>query len=227
MQWLTDGFKPTFRSFSFSLCSLFFWGVSTSSLKHLVHFLMDDFALSHLVFVSSHRAAGTAVGPPVPVWGWCHLIRLTPEVTFHLMTQQVWVFEVSWHNTICCDYVKEHIWNSSLEISEVIWPRANFHLEHLHLSKRKWRWIKQNKTYLWFSVWKNSCCTLLSFLRHKRLRQLHSHGLSHPGSPATGALIRLLFPILHTAALFLLERSCSQFAQTPTLLKQGFYRVKV
>lgn len=29
-------------------------------------------------------------------------------------------------------------------------------------------------------------CSFSSFLRHQWLRQLHSHGLSHPGSPAAG-----------------------------------------
>lgn len=37
----------------------------------------------------------------------------------------------------------------------------------------------------------SSCSNSLFLLRHQRLRQLHSHGVSHPGSPAAGRPARM------------------------------------
>lgn len=52
-------------------------------------------------YVSSCRGAGAAAGPPVLVWGWCHLIRRAAEVTSPLMTPQVLMTtEGSYHNTV-------------------------------------------------------------------------------------------------------------------------------
>lgn len=60
-------------------------------------------------FVFPYRGAGTAAGPPVLVWGWCHLIRRAAGVTSPPMTPQVlktFVWATAWF--LQCVFITLH-----------------------------------------------------------------------------------------------------------------------
>lgn len=93
-------------------------------------------------YVSSCRGAGTAAGPPVLVWGWCHLIRRAAEVTSPLMTPQVLMTtEVSYHNTITEGRMRD-IMKSHVGATGCCWRNLSLTTcLHLPLSVRSSQWM--------------------------------------------------------------------------------------